>query len=69
VNPVTSTQSTPTLDTVKSFADYTHMGIDLIYQFTRAKGFPVIQAKRRGKKLIEREAAVEWLRSRTEKRG
>ncbi len=39
----------PTIDTVKIFAAYTHTSIDLIYQYTRAEGFPVIQLKKGGK--------------------
>jgi hypothetical protein len=61
-------QATPTLDTVKSFATYANIGLDLAYQYTRAKDFPVIQTKKHGKKLIEREPAVEWLRNRSAER-
>ena len=58
-------QQTPTLDSVKSFAEYTGIGMFLAYQYTRAKGFPVIQLKKNGRILIEREAALEWMRAQT----
>ena len=55
----------PTLDSVKSFAEYAGIGLFLAYQYTRAKGFPVIQLKKKGRILIEREAALEWMRAQT----
>ena len=38
---------TPTLDSVKSFAEYAGIGMFLAYQYTRAKGFPVIQLRKK----------------------
>ena len=50
------------LDTVLSFAEYTGMSLALVYQYTRGKGFPKIQACKNGKILIDRAAAIEWMR-------
>ena len=61
----------PTLDSVKSFAEYTGIGMTLAYQLTRAEGFPVMKvsgvkgATKRGRVLIEREAALDWMRKQT----
>ena len=57
----------PTLDSVKSFAEYTGIGLTLAYQLTRAEGFPAMRvsgmgATGKGRVLIEREAALEWMR-------
>jgi len=64
MNRATQPQSC-TMDTVRSFSEYTGIGLTLAYQYTRAKGFPIIQTCKRGKILIEREAALEWMRNLT----
>ena len=48
-------------DTVKSFAAFLEVSKDLVYEWTWAREFPVIQLKPRGKKLIDREKAVAWM--------
>ena len=58
----------PTLDSVKSFSEYANIGLTLAYQYTRAKGFPVIQLKKGGRIWIEREAALDWMREHTTKK-
>lgn len=57
-----------TLDSVKTFAEYTHLKKDSVYELTRAKGFPTIQLKKRGKIMIEREPAIEWMKQRSAQR-
>ena len=51
----------PTIDSVKIFSEYTHLCPALVYQYTRAPGFPKIQTVNKGKIMILREAALEWL--------
>ena len=55
----------PALDSVKSFAEYAGIGMFLAYQYTRAEGFPAFQPKKNGRILIDREAALEWMRTQT----
>ena len=63
------TQETPTiLDTVESFSAYTNLSMAVVYQYTRGKGFPKIQPRKRGKIMIDRHAAIEWMRNLTESR-
>lgn len=54
-----------TIDTVKTFAAYMHLGIDMVYQFTRGEEFPLMRTSARGKILIKREEAVKWMERRT----
>jgi hypothetical protein len=51
----------PTIDTVKSFAEYMQLCCTEVYQMCRAQGFPIIRTSPRGKILIKREAAIEWM--------
>ena len=53
------------IDTVASFAEYAKLGKSLAYQYTRGKGFPKIQTCKKGKILIDRAAAMEWLKNLT----
>ena len=50
-----------TIDTVKSFSDYAKIKLTLLYQLVHAKGFPCFRTSPRGKILIHREKAIEWL--------
>ena len=55
---------TPTLDSVKSFAEYAGIGMSLAYQFTRAKCFPMIQHQKKANPNRARNA-LDWLRKQT----
>ena len=55
----------PTYVSVKEFAEYLGVGLTLVYQYTRAKGFPVLQRVKRGRVLIDLEAALDWLQDTT----
>jgi len=54
-----------TLDTVKSFSEYTQICTAKVYELARAKGFPIIRTSPRGKILIKREEALLWMEKKT----
>ncbi|MCL2045757.1 MAG: helix-turn-helix domain-containing protein [Oscillospiraceae bacterium] len=59
------TDHLPVFISVYEFAEYLGIGLSLAYQYTRAKDFPVIQLRKKGRIIIDIEAALEWLRETT----
>ena len=56
----------PTIDTVKSFGKYAKIQKTRMYELIHADGFPCFRtAGDRGRVLIEREAAIEWLKTKS----